>query len=143
MVGSASRDFLYWIVRRPVVRVALVLLAHAAAAVAPSARAQEITTSWTAAGGDNLWANPLNWSQGVPGQLWAYLGDSAAPGTTIDLGGVPRNAPVLRGWAKQFQLANGGFSTRRVLVDAGADVLLQQWDRDPYPVLAADLDGTL
>jgi autotransporter-associated beta strand protein len=120
--------------------VTALLLAHGA--VTPAA-AQEVTTSWTAAGGDNLWANPLNWSHGVPGQLWAYLGDSAAPGTTIDLGGVPRNAPVLRGWAKRFELANGGFSTRRALVDAGADVLVTQWDRDPHPVLMAHLDGTL
>src|SRR5690349_9224287 len=55
----------------------------------PAVSSAANTSTWTGAGGDFLWGDSVNWSDGVPGS------DTAAvipdiPAATIDLGGQSR-----------------------------------------------------
>jgi hypothetical protein len=45
--------------------IAVLVLGVIFSLLVPAAQAQK-TTAWSGAGGDNLWANPANWTNGVP-----------------------------------------------------------------------------
>jgi len=70
-VSSAARRTRF---ARPFARLALGLLG-------PALASAQSGSTWTGAGGDNLWANPANWSAGVPASV-----DATADLGQIDLG---------------------------------------------------------
>src|SRR5439155_11757771 len=93
-------------------------------ACATSAQAQVRTTTWTRAGGNDLWDDSRNWSNGVPdaGTVASFAVPEGA-NTIIDLGGATRRAARVSvfGFQSTTRFINGTLSTP--LVRGGSNVI--------------------